>query len=196
MPRPIARSPEAIAAELAASPGLDAGELVADEPARWTELVSRAWPPAPSVRSRLWAGGPVPSNRFDRLGWCYASAVKKILVVEDDPVNQMILTDFLAANGYETVAASTGPEGIERFERDAPDLCLVDVQLPRINGFELAREMKSRAPTPILLMSAVYSDAHQSTRTIQIGAIADGYLSKPFDLVQLLAQVRELLGEA
>jgi CheY-like chemotaxis protein len=126
-------------------------------------------------------------------------AVKKILVVEDDPVNQMILADFLAANGYETVAASSGPEGIERFDHDAPDLLLVDVQLPRKNGFELCREIKSRPTgktTPILLMSAVYNDRDQSNRTVQIGTLADGYLTKPFDLVQLLAQVRELLGEA
>jgi CheY-like chemotaxis protein len=126
-------------------------------------------------------------------------AVKKILVVEDDPVNQMILADFLAANGYETVAASSGPEGIERFDHDAPDLLLVDVQLPRKNGFELCREIKSRPTgkaTPILLMSAVYNDRDQSNRTVQIGTLADGYLTKPFDLVKLLAQVRELLGEA
>jgi len=125
--------------------------------------------------------------------------VKKILVVEDDPVNQMILSDFLAANGYDTVAASSGPEGIERFERDAPDLLLVDIQLPRKNGFELLREIKSRPDgrtTPILLMSAVYNDRDQSSRTIQLGTLADGYLTKPFDLVALLAQVRQLLGEA
>ncbi len=124
--------------------------------------------------------------------------VKKILVVEDDPVNQMILSDFLAANGYETVAASTGPEGIERFERDAPDLLLVDVQLPRKNGFELLREIKGRPngkDTPIVLMSAVYTDRDQSSRTVQLGTLADGYLSKPFDLVQLLTTVRQLLGE-
>ena len=122
--------------------------------------------------------------------------MKKILVVEDDPVNQMILIDFLAANGYETVAASSGPDGIERFDRDVPDLCLVDVQLPRKNGFELVREMKSRGrSTPVLLMSAVYNDQDQSTRTIQLGALADGYLTKPFDLVNLLEQVRGLLGE-
>ena len=124
---------------------------------------------------------------------------KKILVVEDDPINQMILSDFLSANGYETLAASTGPEGIERFDRDAPDLLLVDVQLPRKNGFEVVREIKSRPTgkaTPILLMSAVYSDRDQSNRTVQLGTLADGYLSKPFDLVQLLAQVRQLLGEA
>jgi CheY-like chemotaxis protein len=124
--------------------------------------------------------------------------VKKILVVEDDPVNQMILADFLAANGYETVSASTGPEGIERFELDAPDLMLVDVQLPRQNGFEVVREIKSRPTgkaTPILLMSAVYNDRDQTNRTVQLGTLADGYLTKPFDLVHLLSQVRELLGE-
>lgn len=123
--------------------------------------------------------------------------MKKILVVEDDPVNQMILMDFLAANGYQTIAAATGPEGIAEFDRSAPDLCLVDVQLPRKNGFELVREMKSRGTsTPILLMSAVYTDQDASTRTVQLGTLADGYLTKPFDLVQLLAQVRQLLGEA
>ena len=122
--------------------------------------------------------------------------MKKILVVEDDPVNQMILTDFLAANGYETVTAASGPEGIERFVREAPDLCLVDVQLPRKNGFELVREIKSRAGTPVLLMSAVYTEPDQSSRTVQVGALADGYLTKPFDLVDLLSQVRQLLGEA
>ena len=125
--------------------------------------------------------------------------MKKILIIEDDPVNQMILADFLAANGYATVAASTGPEGIERFERDCPDLLLVDVQLPRKNGFELVRELKATPQgkaTPILMMSAVYSDRDQSDRTLQLGALADGYLSKPFDLVHLLAQVRQLLGDA
>jgi len=122
--------------------------------------------------------------------------VKKILVVEDDPVNQMILMDFLAANGYQTIAANTGPEGIEQYDRTAPDLCLVDVQLPRKNGFEPVPEIKSRGmQTPGMLMSAVYNDSDQSTRTVQLGALADGYLTKPFDLVHLLAQVRQLLGE-
>ena len=124
--------------------------------------------------------------------------MKKILVVEDDPVNQTILLDFLAANGFETIGASSGPEGIDRFERDAPDLLLVDIQLPRKNGFELLREIKGRPEgkeTPILLMSAVYNDRDQSSRTVQLGTLADGFLNKPFDLVALLAQVRQLLGE-
>ncbi|HEU4734981.1 MAG TPA: hypothetical protein VFT22_44115, partial [Kofleriaceae bacterium] len=61
---PDDRPARAIAEELAASPGLDASELVADDPARWSQLVARAWPPAPGQRSRLWAGGPVSSSRF------------------------------------------------------------------------------------------------------------------------------------
>ena len=144
-----------------------------------------------------WAG-PVESLHLTTASALPLRDVKKILVVEDDPVNSMILVDFLAANGYETVAAASGPEGIERFEKEHPDLMLVDVQLPRQNGFEVVREIKNRAAgkaMPILLMSAVYNDRDQSSRTVQLGTLADGYLSKPFDLVHLLSQVRELLGE-
>jgi hypothetical protein len=61
---PDDRPTDAIARELAASPGLDDSELCADEPARWAALVERVWPPAPGPRSRVWAGGPVPSSRF------------------------------------------------------------------------------------------------------------------------------------
>jgi hypothetical protein len=61
---PDLRSPEAIAAEISASPGLDASELEADQPAQWEALVAVAWPPAPGPRSRLWAGSPVSSSRF------------------------------------------------------------------------------------------------------------------------------------
>jgi hypothetical protein len=61
---PDGRDAETIAKELAASPGLDESELAPDEPARWNALVERVWPPAAGTRSRLWAGGPVPSSRF------------------------------------------------------------------------------------------------------------------------------------
>jgi DNA-binding response OmpR family regulator len=97
------------------------------------------------------------------------------------------------------VGASSGPEGIERFETAEPDLLLVDVQLPRKSGFEVVREIKARPKGPetrILMMSAVYNDKDQSNRVADLGTLADGYLSKPFDLVRLLARVRQLLGEA
>ena len=114
-------------------------------------------------------------------------------------MNQMILMDFFAAHGYVTVGASSGPEGIERFETTEPDLLLVDVQLPLKNGFEVVREIKARPRGPatrILMMSAVYNDKDQSSRVGELGALADGYLCKPFDLTWLLVRVRQLLGEA
>jgi DNA-binding response OmpR family regulator len=125
--------------------------------------------------------------------------VKKILVVEDDPVNLTLLSDFLAAHGYEMVGAVTGPEGVESFLRERPDLMLVDVQLPRKNGFEVCSDVKAAAGgrVPILLMSAVYSGREHHDRAVRDGqALADGYLLKPFDLAELLARVRGLIGVA
>jgi len=127
------------------------------------------------------------------------SVVKKILVVEDDPINAQILSDFLSANDYATSVASSGTEGIERFKADRPDLMLVDVQLPRKNGFEVCWEIKRSpegAQLPILLMSAVYTDREHANRYSHDSLRADGYLTKPFDLADLLQRVRDLLHEA
>lgn len=125
--------------------------------------------------------------------------MKKILVVEDDPINAQILSDFLSANGYATTAASSGTEGLERFRAERPDLMLVDVQLPRKNGFEVCWEVK-RSPgcagLPVLLMSAVYTDREHADRYSHDSLRADGYLTKPFDLSELLRRVRDLLREA
>ena len=121
--------------------------------------------------------------------------MKKILVVEDDPVNLQILRDFLGANGYQIEGAATGPEGLDRFKSEEPDLVLIDVQLPRKNGFEVCSEIKNAgATTPIVLMSAVYTDKDHVERMSDLGIRADGYLEKPFDLSLLLAQVRRFLG--
>ncbi|MCA9679606.1 MAG: response regulator transcription factor [Kofleriaceae bacterium] len=123
--------------------------------------------------------------------------MKKILVVEDDPVNLQILSDFLSAHGYQTTAAVTGPDGVDSFRRERPDLLLVDVQLPRKNGFEVCSEVRATpegAHTPVLLMSAVYTDREHSERNAGPGK-ADGYLLKPFDLAELLLRVRGLIGD-
>ncbi len=125
--------------------------------------------------------------------------MKKILVVEDDPINLQLLSDFLGAHGYSMVGAVNGPEGVESYLREKPDLMLVDVQLPRKNGFEVCSDVKAAAGgrVPILLMSAVYSGREHHARAAAAGeALADGYLLKPFDLAELLARVRGLIGAA
>ena len=122
--------------------------------------------------------------------------MKKIVIVEDDPVNLQILSDFLGAHGYETRGAVTGPDGVDTFRRERPDLMLIDVQLPRKNGFEVCsevRRMPEGAATKVLLMSAVYTEAEHVDRSAQPG-LADGYLRKPFDLAELLGTVRGLIG--
>ncbi|MBK7071704.1 MAG: response regulator transcription factor [Myxococcales bacterium] len=124
--------------------------------------------------------------------------MKKILVVEDDPVNLQILTDYLGANGYAMRAAVNGVEGIAAFHSEQPDLMLIDVQLPRKSGFEVCFEVKrtaAGAQMPVLLMSAVYTPKDERDR-LAAPSLAAGYLTKPFDLGQLLAKVQTLIGPA
>ena len=126
------------------------------------------------------------------------ASAKKILVVEDDPVNLQILTDYLAANGYAMHGASDGAAGIRAFFSERPDLLLVDVQLPKKSGFEVCFEVKrtsAGAQMPVLLMSAVYTPKDERDR-LAAPSMAAGYLTKPFDLSQLLAKVQTLIGSA
>ena len=121
--------------------------------------------------------------------------MKKVLVVEDDPLNVQVMSHFLRAHGYDIVVARTGTEGIEAFEEHHPDLVIVDVQLPRKNGFEVCFEVKRTEEgrrTPVLLMSAVYTDKEHAKR-YSTELHADGYLVKPFDMHRLLRQVQGLI---
>ena len=123
----------------------------------------------------------------------------KILVVEDDPVNAMVVGDFLAAHGYEISHAKTGAEGISKFGAEKPDLMIVDVMLPRKSGFEVCFEVKRTEhgrTMPLVFMSAVYREAAQGSRYATEGLHADSFLVKPFDLSTLLGTVRRLVGEA
>ncbi len=121
-----------------------------------------------------------------------------ILIVEDDPVNGQVLTDFLGAQGYETVLARSGPEGVRRFQEQPPDLAIIDVLLPEKNGFEVAFEIR-RSPggkdLPLIMMSAVYTDLEQAEAYARDSLNATAYLVKPFELSQLLTQVKEVLGQ-
>jgi len=124
--------------------------------------------------------------------------MKKILIVEDDNVSARMLSDFLDAHGYATSLARTGPEGVARFEADAPDLMILDVALPLKNGFEVCFDVKRTphgARTPVLMMSAVFDDDAKVDRYAKDGLRADDWLSKPFGLDTLLARVKTLIGE-
>jgi DNA-binding response OmpR family regulator len=124
---------------------------------------------------------------------------KTILVVEDDPVNGLVLMDYLEAHGYRVLLSKTGPDGVAAFAKDSPDMVLCDVLLPRKNGFEVCFDIKRTErgrTTPVLLMSAVYKDVEHARGYARNELGAQGFLVKPFELGHLLKQVRSLIGEA
>ena len=125
--------------------------------------------------------------------------MKRILVVEDDPVNAAMLHDYLEAYGYSISVATSGPAGVSMFKEQLPDLAIVDVLLPRTNGFEVCFEIKRTAhgkKTPVFLMSAVYKDLERPEIYAKNDLQAQAYFVKPFDLAQLLRRVQLFIGEA
>lgn len=118
----------------------------------------------------------------------------KVLVVDDDAVNRELLQEFLAAEGLEVVSAPDGRSSLEEFSRLKPDLVLLDVNMPFLDGFEVCRRLKSDSETrltPVVLVTALSATADR-VRGIKAGA--DGFLSKPVDHSELLAHVRSLLS--
>jgi DNA-binding response OmpR family regulator len=128
-----------------------------------------------------------------------ADSAKTILVVEDDPINRLVLLDYLEAHGYRVFLSRTGPDGVAAFAKDRPDLVLVDVLLPLKNGFEVCFDIK-RTPqgqaTPVLLMSAIYKDVAHADEYAKTDLGAQGFLVKPFELSELLQRVHTLIGDA
>jgi two-component system cell cycle response regulator DivK len=121
---------------------------------------------------------------------------KRILVIEDQEDNRAILRDLLTNAGYQYLEAVTGEDGVAAAERERPDLILMDIQLPVIDGYEATRRIKAiptLAATPII---AVTSYALSGDEAKARAAGCDGYVSKPFSPRAMLAKVREFIGEA
>jgi len=125
--------------------------------------------------------------------------MKTILVVEDDLVHAQVLHDFLTAHGYFVSLARNGQEGLEKFADEQPMMVIADVALPRKSGFEVCFDIRQREDgreTPLILISAVYTDLESAERYAVDGLTAQGYLAKPLDLYDLLTRVQTLIGEA
>ena len=121
--------------------------------------------------------------------------MKRILVIEDQEDNRAILKDLLTASGYEYLEAHDGAAGISAAIREKPDLILMDIQLPEIDGHEATRRIKSDADlskTPII---AVTSYALSGDEAKALAAGCDAYVTKPYSPRALLDKVREFLPE-
>ena len=118
---------------------------------------------------------------------------KRILIVEDQEDNRQIMQDLLESAGYEVMIAVNGREGVAKASSDKPDLVLMDIQLPGLDGYEAARRIRQaeeQGRTPII---AVTSYALGDDRIKALEAGCDDYVAKPVSPRDLLAKVRSYL---
>jgi DNA-binding response OmpR family regulator len=116
----------------------------------------------------------------------------KILVVDDTPQNVRLLEAVLGSNGYEVVSASSGQEALEKLAGWLPDLVLLDIQMPGMNGYEVCRRLRENPATQFLPVVMVTS-SDSEVRVDAIDAGADDFLMKPINQQELLARVRSLV---
>jgi two-component system, cell cycle response regulator DivK len=121
-------------------------------------------------------------------------AGERILVVEDNEKNMKLFRDVLAANGYHTLEATTGARAVELAAEQRPDLVLMDIQLPDMNGVAALSRLRAgehTAPIPVLALTA---QAMHGDRERFLAAGFDGYLSKPVDILDFVDAVRRQLS--
>lgn len=122
--------------------------------------------------------------------------MSRILVVEDDPASLMLITEILRNSEYDVISAIDGQEAIDiAFEED-PDLIILDVMLPTLNGYQVCERLRANdrfKKTPILILTVLGEDTHQ-IRALDAGA--NGFLTKPFKRLDLLMRIKSLLSMA
>src|SRR5262245_57984277 len=110
-----------------------------------------------------------------------------ILVVDDEPRIVQLARDYLAHAGFDVVTASDGPSGLAAVRTKGPDLVVLDLGLPRMDGLDVARSIRRDSAVPIIMLTA---RADESDKLIGLELGADDYLTKPFSPKELVARVR------
>ena len=106
------------------------------------------------------------------------SKVKKIMIVDDDTNICELLRLYIEKGGYETVIANTGVQAIKKFETEKPDLILLDIMLPELDGWQVCREIRKTSETPIIMLTAK-GEVFDKVLRLELGA--DDYVTKPFE---------------
>jgi DNA-binding response OmpR family regulator len=118
---------------------------------------------------------------------------KSVLVIEDDPSARDVLQRYLQRAGIDVVEAATGPDGLEAFSRSSPDLVILDLMLPGIDGLDLCERIRLTSDVPIMILTALGSE---SDRVVGLEQGADDYVVKPFSPREVTLRVQRLLQRA
>jgi two-component system KDP operon response regulator KdpE len=115
----------------------------------------------------------------------------KVLVVDDDKTLIQFLVDYLSDEGFEVISADRGTKALRLFFDERPDIVVLDVMMPGMDGWEVCARLRELADTPVILLTAKTSEADK-LRGFRLGV--DDYVTKPFSLAELTARVRAVLG--
>ena len=118
---------------------------------------------------------------------------KQVLIIEDQEDNRRIMTDMLNAAGFEVIEAVNGEDGVSMAEANVPDLILMDIQLPGVDGYEATRRIRAKPDLSAIPIIAVTSYALSGDDKKAFEAGCDAYLAKPFSPRELLAKIREFV---
>ena len=119
----------------------------------------------------------------------------QVLVVDDNPINLELASFVLAADGWQVSIAADALEALQHLARSLPDLILMDIQLPGMDGLTLTRQIKADPALRHITVVAFTAYAMKGDEEAMRAAGCDGYLAKPIDVARFAAQVRQLLGE-
>ncbi|MGP3961855.1 response regulator transcription factor [Nonomuraea sp. 3N208] len=120
-------------------------------------------------------------------------STQRILVVDDEPKIRMTLRGYLEADGFEVLEAADGPSGLASAVRERPDLIVLDVMLPGLDGFEVLRRIRATRQVPVILLTA---RTEEVDRVIGFTAGSDDYVTKPFSARELALRARAILRRA
>ena len=115
---------------------------------------------------------------------------ERILIAEDDEDIVTVLKMYLDNSGYEVTAVNNGLDALQAMHHQKIDLCLVDIMMPKMNGFDLIRKIREESQVPILVLSARKED---SDKILGLNIGADDYIAKPFNPLEVLARIKAVL---
>ena len=116
--------------------------------------------------------------------------MKTILIVDDKVSMQRMIADYLSENGFRTVSANNGREALFVSRHEKPDLVLLDIMMPEMDGFEFMRHFRKERATPVIMLTA---KLEETDKVVGLELGADDYVTKPFGMAELVARIRAVL---